>query len=66
MRLPRQYGADQGISCGIEQHGMTGLSDTDFLDHGKEGIESVGGFDCSNDHSLPVIKNRHCDIDRFF
>lgn len=66
MRLPGQNGTDQGLAGCIEQHRMAGLPDPDLIDHREERIEPIGGFDCPDHRMLPVIENRHGDVDGFF
>lgn len=66
MRTPRKDGTDERLTGGIEQHGMAGLPDTDFFDHRKEGIESVGRLDGADDRMLVVVQDGDRDIDGFF
>src|SRR3982751_3280903 len=66
VRRPWEHRTDQRLSCRIEQHGVARLSDTDLLDHGKESVEAIGGFDGADDRPLMVVENRHGDIDGLF
>src|SRR5919112_3511292 len=66
VRGPWEHRTDQRLSGRIEQHGVARLSDTDLLDHGKESVETIGGFNGADDRPLMIVENGHGDIDGLF
>ncbi len=65
MGLPGKDRTDERLSGGIEEHGMSGLPDTNLIDHAEEGIEPVGGFNGSDHGVVTVIEDGHRDVDGF-